>query len=80
MARVPAADVRVSADEPALLHFVDRTICSACFAGLYGLGPERRFEVIPMLIQRERMKGVFVVETQVSIQEPILMNLGFYAP
>src|SRR6185437_12613625 len=80
IARVPAADVRVSANEPTLLHLVDRPVRSACLTSPDRLRPECRLESSAMFVQCERMEGVLVVETQMRIEEAVLVDLGPDAP
>jgi hypothetical protein len=63
IAGVSAADVRMRANEPALLDLVYRPIGRAFLARSDALGPERRFEVLPVLIQCQCVEGVLVVET-----------------
>jgi hypothetical protein len=39
-------------------------------------GPERRLEVLAVLVQRERVEGMFVIEPQMRVEKPILADLG----
>ena len=60
--RLPAANIRVRANEPALLHMINRTIRSARLPGPDRPSPKRRLEILSMLIQCERMEGMLIVE------------------
>jgi hypothetical protein len=76
VARVSLANVRVGADEPALLHLVDRPLGRTGLACSDRSGPERRLEAFAMFVQRKCVKGVLVVEAQMGVEEPISADLG----
>ena len=79
IACVPAAYVRVAADEPALLDVLDRAFSSTHLPVFHGPGPERRVKILAVLVESQCVERVFVVETQVRVQEPVFVDLGFGA-
>ena len=56
----------MSADEPALLGALDRPWLGLCRAFI---GPERRGKRLAVLVDGERMKGIFVVLAQSGVEE-----------